>query len=189
MEPWASIVTGLPLCRSIQAEISLFRQINFQHCLGWLENFNGSVVSGAWLGYGSGDDLIASLAWRPAFAARKAPEYRAPLWSWASLDGRIETSSLAHRGVMLPGNKVLEIECQCPGQDAFGAVSGGYMLARGYFLDASLHPSIRGVVHKDGFEAMYRDDCHDYAEDITSELDVLCWYLGYDRSNHNMIIL
>ena len=61
--------------------------------------------------------------------ATKPDVYRAPSWCWASLDGRVDYTT--HGGVT--ELKLIKAECTPAGEDAYGAVSGGYIIVKGEF--------------------------------------------------------
>jgi hypothetical protein len=51
----------------------------------------GDYIAGIW-----SSDIAFGLCWsRPYFLLRPAPEYRAPSWSWASVDGTVSSHALA----------------------------------------------------------------------------------------------
>lgn len=92
----------------------------------------GKYLAGMW-----SSQLPDTLAWFMTNPAK--PEmYRAPSWSWASLDG--EAVGLGREFVSEGKDcvTVLEAECTPAGEDPFGAVSDGYIILEGEFapLDA-----------------------------------------------------
>jgi hypothetical protein len=56
--------------------------------------------------------------------------WRAPSWSWASLDGRIEYASSSERDIWLIN--VLDANCEPSGVDATGRVSSGFIVLLGF---------------------------------------------------------
>ncbi|KAL3417725.1 hypothetical protein PVAG01_10735 [Phlyctema vagabunda] len=109
-------------------------------------NFKGDYVAGLWNG-----DLIWQLLWRPTFASRlKYPrenvkEYRAPSWSWASVDGEVAY----HRNAIAAGVKLIEIvACKTEKVDSrnpTGAVKSGYLKIRGFISKAVRFKRIEGI--------------------------------------------
>ncbi|KAK6845886.1 hypothetical protein PG987_001074 [Apiospora arundinis] len=75
--------------------------------------------------------LIEQLDWRVADRVNfERPEWRAPTWSWASVEGRVLPSPLQKRRNFLKGgifSRVLDAATIPSGPDVFGAVSGGYL--------------------------------------------------------------
>ncbi|KAK6854209.1 hypothetical protein PG995_009302 [Apiospora arundinis] len=75
--------------------------------------------------------LIEQLDWRVADRVNfERPEWRAPTWSWASVEGRVLPSPLQKRRNFLKGgifSRVLDAATIPSGPEVFGAVSGGYL--------------------------------------------------------------
>jgi Heterokaryon incompatibility protein (HET) len=98
----------------------------------------GPYLAGLW-----DDSLRVDLLWRvdhfipQCSEARPAP-YRAPSWSWASVNGGISYL----RDEFVGGHSYLDIiKAECTpihGADCFGEISHGYLAFRGYLLRASL---------------------------------------------------
>lgn len=72
----------------------------------------------------------------PGYKATKAPRYRAPSWSWASIDSRISSficrETMSHPAV----STVLEISTEPCGPDIYGQVTNGHLVIRGSFKKA-----------------------------------------------------
>jgi hypothetical protein len=95
--------------------------------------------AGLWRRY-----MIHHLLWKvfPPMEAR--PPYRAPTWSWASVDGFvIEASSIPR----VDGKDVLasvqDVKVMTVGDDDTGAVEAGYLRIKGQLVRASLERSLR----------------------------------------------
>lgn len=81
------------------------------------------LVAGLWRQY-----LLESLLWKARFPGQRQPVYRAPTWSWASVDGEINTTYL---NLFLRGHtpdpiaQILETEELSPfmGQDPIRQIS------------------------------------------------------------------
>jgi len=80
------------------------------------------------------DNLVHDLFWQSSDTATKSPEYRAPSWSWASLDGRILWPSwrfcLNCTGCKLYCT-VLDVGTSQAGMNPYGAVKDGFLKVRG----------------------------------------------------------
>jgi hypothetical protein len=76
------------------------------------------------------DDLPQNLLWKPHLHPRRQSVYRAPSWSWASIDGTIDLPS--PDGTKPLAVKVTECEVIPTFPDAwYGAVSSGYLVLEG----------------------------------------------------------
>jgi hypothetical protein len=87
------------------------------------------------------ENLGQLLLWSPdpQIAPRPvAPHYRAPSWSWASIDGKL-IMPIA-RSTKLPSLKVLEAHTTPSGLDPFGAVTSGHLKVSGLMLQIDSVP-------------------------------------------------
>ncbi|KAK9420684.1 putative heterokaryon incompatibility protein [Seiridium unicorne] len=87
----------------------------------------GKYLAGIWY-----SQLPDALAWRIQLP-KKPGQYRAPSWSWASLDGEVMGIGSAFRTEGANCIKALDAGCTPAGEDPFGAVSDGYILLQGKF--------------------------------------------------------
>ncbi|KAM0816062.1 putative heterokaryon incompatibility protein [Seiridium cardinale] len=87
----------------------------------------GKYLAGIWY-----SQLPDALAWRIQLP-KNPGQYRAPSWSWASLDGEVMGIGSAFRTEGADCVKVLDAGCTPAGEDPFGAVSDGYILLEGKF--------------------------------------------------------
>ncbi|KAK6065984.1 HET domain-containing protein [Seiridium cupressi] len=87
----------------------------------------GKYLAGIWY-----SQLPDALPWRIQLP-KKPGQYRAPSWSWASLDGEVMGIGSAFRTEGANCVKVLDAGCTPAGEDPFGAVSDGYILLEGKF--------------------------------------------------------
>ncbi|KAM7196587.1 Heterokaryon incompatibility protein (HET) domain containing protein [Rhypophila sp. PSN 637] len=104
---------------------------------------NSSYLAGLWE-----DELPWNLSWRATpldeHPCTKAREYRAPSWSWASLDfQRVSLETSHDLGPKARQPAVVEVlgavvEWQ-QGFDRFGPLTGGHLLLRGHVYDIDLH--------------------------------------------------
>ncbi|KAF5247756.1 hypothetical protein FAUST_540 [Fusarium austroamericanum] len=87
------------------------------------ERLNDEYVAGHWRSL-----LITELPWQPG-NCKRVPEYRAPSWSWASVDGGI--------GIRLKGSgysplaEVLDVKVNLKGTNPYGEVTEGRLLIQG----------------------------------------------------------
>ena len=80
-------------------------------------------------------DLPNNLLWGVTSEGRRPPTYRAPSWSWASLDGRLgalDKSFNSRDGFC----QILDASTTTSGLDPFGEVSGGFIKLCGQLKEA-----------------------------------------------------
>ena len=84
----------------------------------------GQYIGGMW----RDEDIEAQLCWS-VVSPRLRPAWRAPSWSWMSIDGKISyMCRLKHMNLMLDTyTHVLDVDMELLGQDPFGEVRSGYM--------------------------------------------------------------
>lgn len=71
----------------------------------------------------------------------KIETYRAPSWSWASLDGEVEYKLGVESSIPEPACEVLDVQVDLANDDAsFGAVVSGYIIIRGNTRHAVFYP-------------------------------------------------
>lgn len=90
---------------------------------------NSDYLAGLWK-----ENLIHDLFWETADSGVKPAEYRAPSWSWASLDGKISwpvRCDLLGRGECNVHCTVLDAQTTLFGLDPYGAVKDGFIKVRG----------------------------------------------------------
>lgn len=108
-----------------------------------------SYLAGLWR-----EDLARLLLWSmdPQIAPSPLPpKYRAPSWSWASLDGRIGMP--ISRSSKSPSLRVLEADTRPSGLDPLGAVESGHLKVSGLMLKIDHVPEYS---HFDRFVAYNR---------------------------------
>ena len=98
-------------------------------------------LAGMWQGI-----LLESLHWTALpygskFMARRPSQYRAPTWSWASIESpirHVETDfyKTEHSPKMMA--KIIEVQCTPAGRDPRGCVSGGYLRIEGPTLEVEV---------------------------------------------------
>ncbi|QDS68372.1 hypothetical protein FKW77_010739 [Venturia effusa] len=79
------------------------------------------------------DDLIWQLGWEVYDGVRPVA-YRAPSWSWASVDGHVKVSPWRTTNLTYL-LEILEANVDLVGEDEFGQVSGGYLRVRGHLIE------------------------------------------------------
>ncbi|KAF4944508.1 hypothetical protein FSARC_14653 [Fusarium sarcochroum] len=72
---------------------------------------------------------LTNLSWWATYSEGSRLPYRAPSWSWASLERGITWHTHFRR--FTPGMKILEASTTCQGSDPTGIVSGGYLVVKG----------------------------------------------------------
>ncbi|SPO03726.1 uncharacterized protein DNG_06409 [Cephalotrichum gorgonifer] len=99
--------------------------------------YAGQYLAGIWL-----DDIVRGLLWYRATSepGRRPSEYRAPTWSWASLEGEVTFFNLMCGE---PLEEAIELEVKghhinAAGVDSFGMVSSGTLTVSGYIKPAQL---------------------------------------------------
>lgn len=77
-------------------------------------------------------DLITDLLWRVTGSGFRPREYRAPSWSWASIDGEVYFHSSSVRDKVRENTVAKLIKGEVtPVQDVLGPVSAGYIILEG----------------------------------------------------------
>jgi hypothetical protein len=151
---------------------------------------NFDYLAGHW------DDayFVASLTWRIRIPQPQQAHYRAPSWSWATNDGLLSrvmewssafdtSSSDLITDFIIPENRLIGAQCLPATGDPTGAVLSGYIIVRGFCLQARLlwlesphdGPHItRDTVIVPSLPWRIRLDRVVSWE----EKDVVCWYIG-----------
>lgn len=87
---------------------------------------NDTYLAGIWKG-----QVRKDLLWRRASAGgQKATEWRAPSWSWASMDGRISTTYDVPISGKWPALELLGADIVPLGHDPYGRVSSGKLYVK-----------------------------------------------------------
>lgn len=107
----------------------------------WHNDF--SPLPWSWPPSHSGNQLYISRCTRLIMPIIRLTTYRAPSWSWASLDGRIHWPQFPNNEVgdlcvgyieLLNGEiELLDVHLQLEGESAFGRLTGGYLILRGKY--------------------------------------------------------
>lgn len=82
--------------------------------------------------------FIRDLSWRSSPSAKRSRQWRAPSWSWASVDGKIDLSP-GHGAVLVPAAVCVETSvAHVDPQNEFGALKSAYVILEGWLLDAAI---------------------------------------------------
>jgi hypothetical protein len=137
------------------------------------KNVHSDYLAGLWR-----NNLAHDLFWKTVTVATKHKKYRAPSWSWASVDGRINwpywrASSLCSKCILYW--TVLDAQTTPVGLDPYGAVQDGFLKVRGILEDVKVMQFIReGSQHS--WRLTYREEQIGYVNlDIESEDIRLHW--------------
>ena len=89
-------------------------------------------------------NIVEQLGWSGGRDATRSTIYRAPSWSWASIDGMVD---LFEENEPTPGDhfvlaEVLEAHTSLVGVDEFGPVDGGLLLVRSQLIELRREHSI-----------------------------------------------
>lgn len=100
-------------------------------------NLKGPYIAGLWNIEG---DIWEGLRWSTHGVGSLPLAYRAPSWSWASVEGRISYDSYPRR---YGGVKLLEAKTQLQTANPFGEVVGGSLLLSGSLVKARLDVALQ----------------------------------------------
>ncbi|KAK3987569.1 heterokaryon incompatibility protein-domain-containing protein [Cladorrhinum sp. PSN332] len=140
----------------------------------------GPYLAGMWK-----DDILRGLLWSTSDSQARLDPYRAPSWSWASVDN--PTGNYRETGPYLKQMKqalstVLEAQCTPAGSDTQGAVVDGYIKIRGPLTRMKFEwegrKSVKNNV-KPNISSLKRHPGIWHAESIT------CWCFGYLDDTHS----
>lgn len=157
------------------------------------------------------DNLVHDLFWQSSDAATRPPEYRAPSWSWASLDGRILWPSWRFC-LNCTGCKfyctVLDVGTTQAGMNPYGAVKDGFLKVHGRLEEMDVvmvsenrsHPRWRlfhngkeigsakldTILHtsKNRYQALTIATCRELGGDRTLTRGLLLQKNGHERETH-----
>ncbi|KAI1042057.1 hypothetical protein LB505_007223 [Fusarium chuoi] len=93
----------------------------------WLQPHlaNPGYLAGIW----NNSDLHRQLAWYTYSTKYPRPQYRAPSWSWASIDGGSFWSNAP--AIFTPQSEIIDISTTRGSSDPTGLVTGGHILIKG----------------------------------------------------------
>jgi hypothetical protein len=128
---WIQIVSGYTKCDLTYAQDKLVALSGLAHLFH--ERTGDEYLAGLWRSHFCEllNWRVASRAWKPQ---KIRPAYRAPSWSWASIDSQIEYPVL--------GNKQLatieDIKVVPVAHDSAGQIAGGHVVINGLLFQAQL---------------------------------------------------
>lgn len=103
------------------------------------ERLDDEYMAGLWR-----KSLIEELLWQ-GLKVRRLPQYRAPSWSWASVDG----IPAMNRGNLEPLAKILDCKVELKGKNIFGEVKSGWIKIQAplvpLILDERVDPEGTGI--------------------------------------------
>jgi hypothetical protein len=130
---WVQIVSGYTKCELTYAQDKLVALSGLVHLFH--ERTGDKYLAGLWRSRFC--ELlnwhVASRAWKPL---RTRPAYRAPSWSWASIDGQIEYPVLGDRQLA----EIEDIQITPVAHDTAGQIAGGHVIIKGLLFQAQLSP-------------------------------------------------
>ncbi|KAH6999489.1 heterokaryon incompatibility protein-domain-containing protein [Ilyonectria destructans] len=136
---WRDLVKGYSQCALTKTEDKLpaFAGIAklFQEATG------DDYFAGLWR-----SRILEGLSWRVIEPVKKATvEYRAPSWSWASVDGPLRPELPCAVSTNLV--EILEAEVQPKGSDKTGCISAGHITLRGCLIETTVQSTEIGVYY------------------------------------------
>ncbi|KAJ4993159.1 hypothetical protein SVAN01_01511 [Stagonosporopsis vannaccii] len=136
--------------------VNTYSQLNLSHAKDKLPALSG--IAKKFTGIRPGDRYLAGLwessfvedlLWRSISTGKKGlqprpDKWRAPTWSWASVDSAVGTRGYEynhgndHGSSLVPCIDVLAVNCVPAGEDITGELSSGYVVLRGWIMAARL---------------------------------------------------
>jgi len=89
------------------------------------------------------DSLFEDLLWVASDPVKKPQRWRAPTWSWASIDSEI--SEFYPFQSSDATCSILGADCTSNGPDRFGEVSSGFLRISGFIFPATLYARLAGI--------------------------------------------
>ncbi|QDS67590.1 hypothetical protein FKW77_003719 [Venturia effusa] len=122
------------------------------------ERLGDTYVAGLWR-----NNIVEGMCWQSFGPPHSRPTvYRAPSWSWASIDGMIATTSLGRWEDLVD---VVDVQVQIRGENPYGEVSGGSIELRA--------PLERISIRRHSRERLGPDD-----EELSLKHGYLRWWFG-----------
>ncbi|KAH7009334.1 heterokaryon incompatibility protein-domain-containing protein [Macrophomina phaseolina] len=97
----------------------------------------GRYLAGIWE-----EDLAYGLLWiccANDHEFSSAPSYRAPSWSWASMDGQITWGSQWERNALPQTFELLQADIKLAGNDPFGSITCAHLVVAGLLLPVNIN--------------------------------------------------
>ncbi|KAF4945964.1 hypothetical protein FGADI_11537 [Fusarium gaditjirri] len=134
------------------------------------ERLDDQYLAGLWR-----SDLVVGLCWQgPKYGCRRVREYRAPSWSWASVDGSVSVDIPYTHSILA---KIVDAEATPKGANPYGEVLEGQIKIRAPM--ERLYPTLRESTQQAGFElrtenaqdggVICRFDSPEFTEDLFKE--------------------
>ncbi|OAL46641.1 HET-domain-containing protein [Pyrenochaeta sp. DS3sAY3a] len=155
-----------------------------------------TYIAGLWK-----NSILADLRWsRWEDNTRRPGMYRAPSWSWASLDGIVQgeyysiSTPIAERNYA----NCIDVSVTLAGPDPTGEVSAGYIILEAPLKSAILHTKDdspgwwdKWHISADGFTTKFSPDCFTDFEDGSLAIgdEVVCLRLGKSLYNYDMCLV
>lgn len=185
---WERIVEAYARCGLTKAEDKLVAISGIAKHMATMTN--DEYVVGMWRRY-----LESELLWevnnREHYSVAHRPsEYRAPSWSWASVDAVVRPGVPTENDLLI---KVLDIDIQYVTDDKTGLVSGGFILLRCHVKRVEIFRKyhwlsfrINGV---EGGTLIYLDEHESPFDPTLVEQSTLFCTAAHDRDNFPTILL
>lgn len=131
----------------------------------WLQTHLGNpgYLAGIW----NNNDIHRQLAWYTFNTKYPRPQYRAPSWSWASIDGGTFWSNAP--GIFTPQSEIIDISTTRGSSDPAGSVTGGHILIKGNMGRVQ-------IIDRDSRPVLRRED------DVTESYRRYVTFRGFDVS-------
>jgi hypothetical protein len=97
------------------------------------ERLDDEYIAGLWR-----KSLLEHLLWQ-GLGVRRVPKYRAPSWSWASVDG---TPALGIYGKWEPMAEIIDCKVELKGKNIFGEVKSGWIKLKAPLVPLILDPRV-----------------------------------------------
>jgi hypothetical protein len=155
-----------------------------------------AYISGLWK-----STIISDLRWT-SFGrnSRRPSRYRAPSWSWASLDGTVQVMEydIYTKSEAQNYAKCVDVSVTLAGLDPTGEVSAGYIVLDAPLKIATVHRNKnskgwwdRWLIGADNLTAEFSPDCHsDFPNGaLTTSDKVMCVRLGESANSCDMCLV
>jgi hypothetical protein len=135
---WSALIQLYTSCSLTQPKDKL---IAISGIARWIhERHGGDYVCGLWR-----EDVEEQLLWYAKYPVKRPEKYRAPSWSWASVDGEVYLSPNYTETKMNFAISMVDIQAELldAGSDPYGQVTGGFLRlsCSQLILASSLQPS------------------------------------------------
>ena len=154
-EVWNDLVQHYTRCNLTMSKDKLVAISGIVKCLQ--PSFKIDYLAGLWR-----DDLLEQLLWhvdeaRRYLAGEKRPEYRAPSWSWASIDAPIRQTKRYFYQEVVHMATIIEAHVTPVTEDATGQVADGYVRLRAPLFPVNVDISKRPFYSKPFCSVLFWD--------------------------------